>query len=103
MDFTGLTFRFRTQDTKASRARKLNQLLATPLPLATHFREVPQTPLQWQLALNAAVADLIAADYSFDDQPLLDGDPLVFRVSDSGPARTRKLNVLSAVIDAGAA
>jgi len=101
MDFTGLTYRFRTQDTKASRARKLNKLLATPLPAADYFREVPQTPMQWQLMLNAAVRDLVADGYDFDGQPLLDGGPLVFRTRDSGPARTRKLNVLSAVIDAG--
>lgn len=103
MDFIGLTYRFRTQDTKAGRARKLQQLLADPLPEANHFREVPQTPLQWQLALAAAVRDLVTEGYEFDDQPLLDGGPLVFRVSDSGPARTRKLNVLSAVITAGVA
>ena len=81
--------RFRTQDTKASWAKKLSFLLTPPSRM---FREVPQTRTQWQIQLNAAVAYALSQGYSFTSRPL-------FRLSDTRQMWARKLNVLAAGLE----
>lgn len=85
--------RFRTQDTKACWARKLNILLAPPM---VKLREVPQTMQQWQEALNGAVAYALANGFAFTRT-------LKFRIADQRTLWARQLNVLAAGIEAGAA
>lgn len=83
--------RFRTQDTKASWARKLNALLTTSLQ--PKLRETPQTMEQWQRELNAAVKSLRTAGYAI---PLM-----IFRLQDPRQLWARKLNQIAAVLQAG--
>lgn len=84
--------RFRTQDTRQSTAKKLNQILE---PLGSeHFRHVPQTYAQWQSELNAAVKFLRANGWT--NLP-----PMVFRLGEPRSVWARKLNKLAAVIAAG--
>lgn len=86
------TTRFRTQDTRAKTAQKLNDIL---FPLGyLFFREVPQTYDQWSLRLNDAVRTLRADGY--------DGVPkLIFRMGEPRAVWARKLNTLVAGIAAG--
>jgi hypothetical protein len=89
------TIRFRTQDTRASTARKLNVLLE-PLG-AEHFRHVPQTYEQWQHELNAAVQYLLAQGYP------IASNARVFRLGEPRQVWARKLNKLADAIATGAA
>lgn len=86
------TIAFRTQDTKANWARKLNALL-TQTPHKA-FREVPQTSEQWQIQLNAAVRALITAGYVFPT-------PILFRLADTRQKTAWKLNRMSEAVEAG--
>lgn len=88
-----MPIRFRTQDTKASWARKINELLAEEGTLSEHFREVPQTLFQWQTMLNELVVAAIAADYP--------AEPTLFRLGETRQLWTRKLNKLAEAIEAG--
>lgn len=92
------TTRFRTQDTKAGWARKLNALLTPVLPAfgdqPSRFEEVPATREQWQIQLNKAVRDLIVAGYVF-------GGNVKFKLSDSRQLWARKLNIVSGGVEAG--
>lgn len=83
--------RFRTQDSRASWAKKLNTML-DPLNILL-FREVPQTYEQWQHKLNAAVKAAVAAHYP--------SGTLHFRLGEPRNVWARKLNRLSAAIEAG--
>lgn len=82
---------FRTQDTKANWARKINALFS-PTPI---FREVPQTLTQWQTKLNALVVAAIGNGFNFASRP-------TFRLSDTRQMWARKLNVLAVGVEAGA-
>lgn len=90
--------RFRTQDTRASTARKLNALLVTETDAGPFFpfRETPQTYDQWNLELESVRRALAEADYSVDDVGQ-------FRTSDTRQLRCRKLNRLVDAIAAGPA
>lgn len=83
--------RFRTQDTRAGWARKLNALL-TPISI-TRFRHVPQTYQQWQAELNAAVGELITAGYTLTK--------LKFRLGEPRAIWARKLNKIADAVAAG--
>lgn len=87
--------RFRTQDTKANWARKLNALFASSdLPkLAVDFSGYSQTSTQWVVTLNKLSKEIIAAGYVLP--------PQVYRITDTRQTQCRKLNVLSAAIEAG--
>lgn len=84
--------RFRTQDTKASWARKLNALTVPPLP---KLREVPQTALQWMVELNALAQAAIAAGY------LVPSLAAKFRYSDTRQLWARKLNLIAVALEGG--
>ncbi len=86
--------RFRTQDTKANWARKLNTLFGSTL-LNPPLRDVPQTLHQWQRELNAAVAAARAAGFA----ALL--TTLLFRLQDTRQLWARKLNQVATVIESG--
>jgi hypothetical protein len=86
--------RFRTQDTKASWARKLNTLFGAGL--TPMLRETPQTQYQWCRQLNAAVTWAQANGFAVDVATL-------FRLSDPRTLWARKLNGLATAIEAGAA
>lgn len=86
-----MAVQFRTQDTKAGWARKINALFS-PTPI---FREVPQTLSQWQRQLNALVAQAVVDGFAFSSRPL-------FRLSDTRQMWARKLNVLAVGVEAGA-
>ena len=88
-----MPIRFRTQDTKASWARKINELLAEEGTLSEHFREVPQTLFQWSTMLNELVQAAITATYPVE--------PTLFRLGETRQLWTRKLNKLAAAIEAG--
>lgn len=93
-----LNIRFRTQDTLAGTARKLNQLLgldpdATDASKREIFRATPQPHGQWQLMLNGYVQALAAAK-----RPKIDGKVIEFRTADTRQLWTRKLNLLSAAV-----
>ncbi|MNM67374.1 hypothetical protein D3C81_789050 [compost metagenome] len=83
--------RFRTQDTKASWARKLNHLFEPELTPA--LREVPQTMLQWKRELNALVEWARGETYPVGN--------LHFRLSDTRQMWCRKLNFLARVVEQG--
>ena len=87
--------RFRTQDTKASWARKLNALFASStLPaLNPDFSGLNQTSTQWVTRLNALSKAARTAGYVLD--------PQVYRLTETRQMQCRKLNVLSAAIDSG--
>lgn len=87
--------RFRTQDTKANWARKLNSLLA-PLNLTPDFREVPQTLQQWQRDLRRAQANANANGYAVSTLGNFD-------TKDPRDLWARSLNALAAGIEAGVA
>jgi len=80
-----MTTLFRTQDTKASWARKINAAFAPPL--APRLREVPQTLEQWQHELNALVDSLVASGYVLPTG-------FVFRVGDPRWQWTKNLNAM---------
>lgn len=86
--------RFRTQDTKANWARKLNTLFGSTL-LTPPLRDVPQTLYQWQRELNAAVTAARAAGFA----ALL--TTLLFRLQDTRQMWARKLNEVATIIEAG--
>jgi len=90
-----MAIRFRTQDTKANWARKLNALLA-PLGLTPDFREVPQTLQQWQAQLRRAADNAFANGYAFARWPIFD-------VSVARTLWARSLNALAEGVQAGAA
>lgn len=85
--------KFRTQDSRASWARKLNALLK---PAAIRdFAETPQTLEQWQHQLHAAIVKLRVARYTI---------PVTrFRLGETRQIWCRKLNKLSAAIAIGPA
>lgn len=90
--------RFRTQDTRASWARKLNALL-TPVLSAygdqpNRFEETPATLDQWKRELEKAVRDLAVLGYVF-------GGKIQFRLSDTRQMWARKLNLMASAVDAG--
>lgn len=90
--------RFRTQDTRASWARKLNALLTPILPAygdqPKRFEETPATLEQWARELERAVRDLATAGYAF-------GGKIQFRLSDTRQMWARKLNLMANGVDAG--
>lgn len=88
-----LNIRFRTQDTRANWARKLNELFA-PLTVEPLLREVPQTLEQWQHELNQAVATAVAANN-------VAAGEIVFRLGETRQEWARKLNYLSSEIQDG--
>lgn len=88
-----MAIRFRTQDTKASWARKLNTLFAAVG--LREFREVPQTLEQWQQVLNDSVVAMGLAGYT-------PSSPIYFRLRDTRQLWARKLNVMADVLAAGA-
>lgn len=90
-----MAVRFRTQDTKASWARKLNTLFTTAL-LNPALRDTPQTLQQWQIQLNAALAAARAAGFAAIPTTLR------FRLQDTRQMWARKLNQAAVVIEAGA-
>lgn len=83
--------RFRTQDTRAGWARKLNTLLS-PVSI-TRFRHVPQTYQQWQEELNLAVTELITAGYTLTK--------IKFRLGQPRSEWARKLNKIADAVAAG--
>lgn len=93
-----INIRFRTQDTRAAVARKLNQLLTPLIPaVATEprrFEETPATLEQWARELERAVRDLTTAGVVFPGK-------LQFRLSDTRQMWARKLNIMSAAAQAG--
>lgn len=94
-----LKIRFRTQDTRAATARKLNKLLAPVLPALSkqprRFEETPATLEQWAGDLEQAVRDLTLAGIVF-------GGKLQFRLGDTRQMWARKLNLMSGAVQAGA-
>lgn len=78
---------FRTQDTKANWARKINLLTPKPVP---KLREVPQTREQWQKELNAWVRACRAIGVVV---PLM-----LFRLQDTRQMWARKLNRVAKAI-----
>ncbi|WP_055128534.1 Ig-like domain-containing protein [Pseudomonas mediterranea] len=93
-----LAIRFRTQDTRASWARKLNALLTPVLPAygdqPARFEATPATLDQWKIELEDAVRALNTAGYVF-------GGKLQFRMSDTRQMWARKLNIMSGGVEAG--
>lgn len=87
-----MAVRFRTQDTKANWADKINTQFSPRI--VPELREVPQTLEQWQHTLNKLVKGLISAGYVV---PKL----FVFRLQDTRQIWTRKLNKLVAAMAAG--
>lgn len=85
--------RFRTQDTRASTARKLNAVFAGNAVAANFFafRETPQTYDQWDLQLEGLRKALAAALY---DVAAVDQ----FRTQDTRQLRCYKLNRLAEVV-----
>jgi hypothetical protein len=75
--------RFRTQDTKLTWARKINQQFST----VPKLRETPQTLEQWQHELNKVARTLKAQGY-------VTAYPIVFRLSETRAMWCRKLNLL---------
>lgn len=87
-----MAVRFRTQDTKANWAKKINTQFAPRV--IPELREVPQTYQQWQHTLNKLVKALLAAGYVV---PKL----FLFRLQDTRQLWARKLNHLVASMAAG--
>lgn len=85
--------RFRTQDTRASTARKLNAVFAGNAVAANFFafRETPQTYDQWDLQLEGLRKALAAALYDVSAVPQ-------FRTQDTRQLRCYKLNRLAEVV-----
>lgn len=85
--------RFRTQDTRASTARKLNAVFAGNAVAANFFafRETPQTYDQWGLQLEGLRKALAAAQYDVSAVPQ-------FRTQDTRQLRCYKLNRLAEVV-----
>ena len=57
------------------------------------FRAVPQTLEQWSKELNESVDELRALNYTMND--------MVFRLGDTRQLWARKLNKVSAAVEAG--
>ncbi len=81
------TIRFRTQDTRAAWARKLNQLFSPP---ASKFKSPVMTWSQWERKLDAVVAYALTQGYSFSSTL-----PPEFRLGDTRQMWCRKLNVMA--------
>lgn len=90
--------RFRTQDTRASWARKLNELTALipSITMTLRFEATPDTMLQWERVLDALRVTVIEAGYPLDDTG-------PFRIADTRQMWARKLNLLAVAIEAGPA
>lgn len=90
------TIRFRTQDTRASTARKLNSLLVGESDAGAffRFRETPQTFDQWLVQLEDVRRALYAAFYP--TEPI--GQ---FRMQDDRRMLCYRLNRLAETVDAG--
>jgi len=88
--------RFRTQDTRAATARKLNALLVTESDAGPffRFRETPQTYDQWELQLESVRKTLAAAHYDVSKVGQ-------FRAADDRRMRCYRLNRLIEAIAAG--
>lgn len=86
--------RFRTQDTRASTRRKLNELFE--LTGDERFFAPSPTLIEWATKLNQIGKNLVADDYPLDAAP-------VFRVDDTRQMWARKLNILAAAYEAGPA
>ena len=84
--------RFRTQDTRASWRRKLNNLF--DLEGDARFFAPTPTLIEWADKLNAAHKTMVADDYPIDAE-------MVFRVSDTRQLWARKLNLMAVAIEAG--
>lgn len=87
-----MAVRFRTQDTKANWADKINTQFGNRI--IPELREVPQTMQQWQRTLNKLVKGLITSGYIV---PKL----FVFRLQDTRQIWCRKLNRLVSSMAAG--
>jgi len=85
--------RFRTQDTRASTRRKLNELFN--LSGDGQFTSPTPTLDQWRRKLNEIVRAMVEGDYAFD------GQPPVFTTSDTRQMMCRKLNRVAAAYQAG--
>ena len=88
-----MPIRFRTQDTRASTRRKLNELFE--LTGDAQFRAPTPTFDQWVIQLNAIRGDMVTAGYVIDEPVPF------FRLSDTRQMWTRKLNKLAAAYEAG--
>ncbi len=86
--------RFRTQDTRASTRRKLNELFQ--LSGDERFFAPSPTLIEWATKLNKIGQGMVAEDYPLESAP-------DFRVSDTRQMWTRKLNILAAALEAGPA
>lgn len=86
--------RFRTQDTRASTRRKLNELFE--LTGDERFFAPTPTLIEWATKLNGIGKAMVADNYAMDYVP-------VFRVDDTRQMWTRKLNILAAALEAGPA
>lgn len=89
--------RFRTQDTRSSTARKLNQLLVGESDAGTffRFRETPQTFDQWLVQLEDVRQALYLAFYSTESIGQ-------FRMQDDRRMLCYRLNRLSEAVEGGA-
>lgn len=82
--------RFRTADSKAAWARKLNSVMSVLSPVPRQLNEVPQTLLEWQRVLNAASVALTAGGYTVARQK--------FRLGVPKQNWVRKLNLMAAAV-----
>lgn len=88
-----MPIRFRTQDTRASTRRKLNELFE--LTGDAQFTAPSPTLEQWAKKLNAIRAQMVTDGY------VLDNPVPYFRTSDTRQMWTRKLNKLAVSYEAG--
>lgn len=88
-----MPIRFRTQDTRASTRRKLNELFE--LLGDDRFESPTPTLDEWARKLNAIAGQMAADGY------VLPTPTPVFRIADTRQMWTRKLNVLAAAYEAG--
>lgn len=88
-----MPIRFRTQDTRASTRRKLNELFE--LDGEERFFAPTPTLDSWFIKLNGIVRQMLADDYEFDEEPP------VFGTSDTRQMTCRKLNRVAAAFEAG--
>src|SRR5690606_13374393 len=88
-----MPIRFRTQDTRASTRRKLNELFE--LDGEERFFAPTPTLDSWFIKLNGIVRQMLADGYEFDEEPP------VFGTSDTRQMTCRKLNRVAAAFEAG--
>lgn len=86
--------RFRTQDTRASTRRKLNELFGFAEGDLERFHAPTPTLIEWATKLNLIGKMLVDEDYPLSAAP-------EFRVSDTRQMWARKLNILAAAFEAG--